>query len=299
MLPSADGTHAVAPRQRPRSDRPRLRRRADGLFRLAARRGGAAPRAADRPRGRPALRRPGRGRRRPGRRRRAPRRRSTWSGSRRTARATTLVGGTFVVTGAAVARGGARVAVVAARRRRRRARCCRSTWAPAPSTSAPTSRRRCARPAASRVPTELLATAPDGYPVHGWVVTPDPERLRRGPAPDDPDDPRRPVRAVHARGCSTRCRCSPRPGTRWCTATRAARRATAARTGCAIQGGFGTVDTDDVLALLGAALEDPRARRRARRRHGRLLRRLPDGVADHAHGPVRRRRSSSAASSTR
>ena len=31
----------------------------------------------------------------------------------------------------------------------------------------------------------------------------------------------------------------------------------ARRTGCAIRGAFGTVDTEDVLALLGAALEDP------------------------------------------
>ncbi len=34
-----------------------------------------------------------------------------------------------------------------------------------------------------RTPVELTGTAPDGYPVHGWAVTPDPERFGSGPYP--------------------------------------------------------------------------------------------------------------------
>ena len=34
-----------------------------------------------------------------------------------------------------------------------------------------------------RMPRELTATAPDGYPVHGWVVTPDAARHGDGPYP--------------------------------------------------------------------------------------------------------------------
>lgn len=106
-----------------------------------------------------------------------------------------------------------------------------------------------------REPRELTATAPDGYPVHGWVVTPDPERFA-GPHPailmihGGPyaqytvalfDEVQTLAEAGYAVVYG-----NPRGSAGYGSAH-----------GSAIRHGFGTVDTDDVLALLDAALEDP------------------------------------------
>ncbi len=107
-----------------------------------------------------------------------------------------------------------------------------------------------------RLPAEVSATAPDGYPVHGWVVRPDPERYGAGPHPT--------ILMVHGGPFAQYTHAlfdevqvlaeagyavvlgNPRGSSGYGHAH-----------GAAIRGGFGTVDTDDVLALLDAALADP------------------------------------------
>jgi dipeptidyl aminopeptidase/acylaminoacyl peptidase len=102
----------------------------------------------------------------------------------------------------------------------------------------------------------LDATAPDGYPVHGWVTLPDPERHGAGPYPT--------VLMVHGG-----------PFAQYTTAlfdevqtlagagyavVHGNPRGSAgygAAHGRAIRGAFGTVDADDVLALVDVALADP------------------------------------------
>ena len=183
----------------------------------------------------------------------------TWCGSPRTATQTTLVGGT--------ARGLAARRVAAGERTRRRhrgdarrrpARCFRVDVATASS-------RRCTDLCAPLRATGRVrvaassshATAPDGYAGARLGGDAGREPLRRGPAPDDPDDPRRPVRAVHARAVR---RGAGAGGGRLRGRARQPARVVGVRRGRTAwrsAGGFGTVDTDDVLALLGAALEDP------------------------------------------
>ena len=136
---------------------------------------------------------------------------------------------------------------------------------------------------------ERVATSPDGYPVHGWVVLPDPAARRR-PVPGAAEHPRRPVHAVRLgavrRGPGLRrrrlrrgavqpaglggLRPRPRPGGQG----RLRRRAT---------------PTTCSRSSTTCWRTTPAPRRRARRRDGRLVRRLHDGAADHPHGPVRRR----------
>lgn len=112
------------------------------------------------------------------------------------------------------------------------------------------------RAAGLREPVELHATAPDGYPVHGWVVTPDPERFGPGPHPtvlmihggphaqythavfDE-------VQVLVASGRAVVLG-NPRGSSGYGRAH-----------GRAIQRAFGTVDTDDVVALLDAATARP------------------------------------------
>jgi len=107
-----------------------------------------------------------------------------------------------------------------------------------------------------REPRELTASAPDGYPVHGWVTLPDPARFGPGPYPvvlmihggpfaqythglfDE-------VQVVAGAGCAV-VHGNPRGSAGY-----------GAAHGRAIRGAFGTVDADDVLALLDAALVDP------------------------------------------
>lgn len=107
-----------------------------------------------------------------------------------------------------------------------------------------------------RTPRELATTAPDGYAVHGWVVTPDPERFGAGPHPT--------ILMIHggpfaqytvalfdevqtlAEAGYAVVYGNPRGSAGYGSAH-----------GSAIRHGFGTVDTDDVLALLDEALTDP------------------------------------------
>ncbi|NYJ08897.1 S9 family peptidase [Petropleomorpha daqingensis] len=100
---------------------------------------------------------------------------------------------------------------------------------------------------------ERTATAPDGYPVHGWVTVPD------GPGPHPVlltihggpfaqygwtlfDETQAYVSAGYAV-----VQCNPRGSSGYGQAH-----------GRSIQGRWGTLDADDVLAFLDAALEDPR-----------------------------------------
>jgi len=102
-------------------------------------------------------------------------------------------------------------------------------------------------------PRELTATAPDGYPVHGWVTTPDAGRHGPGPYPvvlmihggpfaqythEVFDEVQVLVQAGYAVVHG-----NPRGSAGY-----------GAPHGRAIRRAFGTVDTDDVLALLDAAL---------------------------------------------
>jgi dipeptidyl aminopeptidase/acylaminoacyl peptidase len=107
-----------------------------------------------------------------------------------------------------------------------------------------------------RAPRELHAVAPDGYPVHGWVALPDADRHAAGPHPvillihGGPyaqytdalfDEVQVLVEAGYAVVLG-----NPRGSAGYGSAH-----------GKAIQHAFGTVDADDVLALLDAALADP------------------------------------------
>jgi dipeptidyl aminopeptidase/acylaminoacyl peptidase len=100
---------------------------------------------------------------------------------------------------------------------------------------------------------ERTATAPDGYPVHGWITVP------QGPGPHPVlltvhggpfsqygltlfDETQTYVSAGYAV-----VQCNPRGSSGYGQAH-----------GRAIQGGWGGLDADDVLAFLDAALEDPR-----------------------------------------
>ncbi|HEY0187159.1 MAG TPA: S9 family peptidase [Cellulomonas sp.] len=106
-----------------------------------------------------------------------------------------------------------------------------------------------------RAPREIETTAPDGYPVHGWVVTPDPARF---------DGPHPTVLMIHggpyaqytvalfdevqvlAEAGYAVVYGNPRGAAGYGSAH-----------GSAIRHGFGALDTDDVLALLEAAVLDP------------------------------------------
>jgi dipeptidyl aminopeptidase/acylaminoacyl peptidase len=106
-----------------------------------------------------------------------------------------------------------------------------------------------------REPREVTATAPDGYPVHGWVVTPDPERypgphptllmIHGGPYAQYTVALFDEVQTLAEAGYAV-VYGNPRGSAGYGSAH-----------GSAIRHGFGTVDTDDVLALLDAALTDP------------------------------------------
>ncbi|NKY10323.1 prolyl oligopeptidase family serine peptidase [Cellulomonas hominis] len=106
-----------------------------------------------------------------------------------------------------------------------------------------------------REPVELSATAPDGYPVHGWVVTPDPERFA-GPHPT--------ILMIHGGpyaqytvGLFDEVQTLAEAGYAVVYGNPRGSAGYGSAHGSAIRHGFGTVDTDDVLALLDAALADP------------------------------------------
>lgn len=106
-----------------------------------------------------------------------------------------------------------------------------------------------------RVPTDVSATAPDGYPVHGWVVTPDPERFA-GPHPT--------ILMIHGGpyaqytvGLFDEVQTLAEAGYAVVYGNPRGSAGYGSAHGSAIRRAFGTVDTDDVLALLDAALADP------------------------------------------
>jgi dipeptidyl aminopeptidase/acylaminoacyl peptidase len=110
--------------------------------------------------------------------------------------------------------------------------------------------------AALRLPREIGATSPDGYPVHGWVTLPDAEvhgpgpyptvlMIHGGPFAQYTSDLFDEVQVVAGAGYAV-VHGNPRGSAGY-----------GAAHGRAIHGAFGTVDTDDVLALLDAALTDP------------------------------------------
>jgi dipeptidyl aminopeptidase/acylaminoacyl peptidase len=108
----------------------------------------------------------------------------------------------------------------------------------------------------TRVPVEVLATSPDGYEVHGWVVTPDPERYGAGPHPTILMIHGGPF-AQYTHGLFDEVQVLAEAGYAVVLGNPRGSSGYGRAHGLAIRGGFGTVDTDDVLALLGTALEDP------------------------------------------
>ena len=133
------------------------------------------------------------------------------------------------------------------------------------------------REAGLRPVVELTGTAPDGYPVHGWLVLPE------GPGPHPV------VLCVHG---------GPFMYYNWGFFDEAQMYASAGYAvvlgnprgsagygqehGKAIVRALGTVDADDVLALLDAALARPECDAEPGRRDGRLVRRLHDQLAGRA-----------------
>ncbi|QZN84483.1 S9 family peptidase [Cellulomonas sp. C5510] len=106
-----------------------------------------------------------------------------------------------------------------------------------------------------RAPREVTTTAPDGYPVHGWVVTPDPDRFP-GPHPT--------ILMIHGGpyaqytvGLFDEVQTLAEAGYAVVYGNPRGSAGYGSAHGSAIRHAFGTVDTDDVLALLDAALTDP------------------------------------------
>ena len=125
---------------------------------------------------------------------------------------------------------------------------------------------------------ERTATAPDGYPVHGWVTVAAGAR----PAPGAADHPRRPVRAVRLDAVRRD------PGLRLgrlrrraVQSARVVRLRRGARAGD--QGRLRRARRRRRAGLPRRRADRPGARRRPGRRHGRLLRRLPDHAPDRPH----------------
>jgi len=169
--------------------------------------------------------------------------------------ATTLVGGTHVVSGAAAASGSGRVVVSAATPTSAGEvfRVDATDGTVEARSDLGSALRATGR---TRVPTELVATAPDGYEVHGWVVTPDEERFGAGPHPTILMIHGGPF-AQYTHGLFDEVQVLAEAGYAVVLGNPRGASGYGRAHGLAIQRGFGTVDTDDVLALLGAAVEDP------------------------------------------
>ncbi|MBO1752833.1 S9 family peptidase [Actinotalea sp. BY-33] len=102
---------------------------------------------------------------------------------------------------------------------------------------------------------ELEATAPDGYPVHGWVATPDPDRFGTGPHPTILMIHGGPY-AQYTHALFDEVQTLAEAGYAVVLGNPRGSAGYGAAHGKAIQRAFGTVDTDDVLALLDHALAD-------------------------------------------
>ncbi|MDQ0374400.1 S9 family peptidase [Cellulomonas humilata] len=169
--------------------------------------------------------------------------------------ATTLVGGTHVVSGAAVAGSSGRVVATAATPTS--AGEVLLVDVAAGTVEARTDLGAALRATGrTRVPVELVATAPDGYEVHGWAVTPDEERYGAGPHPTILMIHGGPF-AQYTHGLFDEVQVLAEAGYAVVLGNPRGSSGYGRAHGLAIRQGFGTVDTDDVLALLGAALEDP------------------------------------------
>jgi dipeptidyl aminopeptidase/acylaminoacyl peptidase len=106
-----------------------------------------------------------------------------------------------------------------------------------------------------RTPRELTATAPDGHPVHGWVVTPDAGRHGDGPYPAILMIHGGPY-AQYTHALFDEVQVLAEAGYAVVYGNPRGSAGYGRSHGTAIQRGFGTVDTDDVLALFDAALAD-------------------------------------------
>ncbi|WP_263119357.1 S9 family peptidase [Cellulomonas fimi] len=107
-----------------------------------------------------------------------------------------------------------------------------------------------------REPRELNGTAPDGYPVHGWLVTPDPERFGSGPHPT--------ILMIHGGpyaqytvGLFDEVQTLAEAGYAVVYGNPRGAAGYGRAHGRSIRQAFGTVDAVDVLALLDVALTDP------------------------------------------
>lgn len=169
--------------------------------------------------------------------------------------ATTLVGGTHVVSGAAVAPGAGHAVVTAATPTSAGDvfRVDVSSGVVEARTDLTAALRSTGR---TRTPVELVTTAPDGYEVHGWVVTPDPERYGDGPHPTILMIHGGPF-AQYTHGLFDEVQVLAGAGYAVVLGNPRGSSGYGRAHGLAIHRAMGTVDTDDVLALLGAALEDP------------------------------------------
>lgn len=107
-----------------------------------------------------------------------------------------------------------------------------------------------------REPRELTATAPDGYPVHGWVALPDPERYGAGPHPTILMIHGGPF-AQYTHALFDEVQTLTEAGYAVVLGNPRGSAGYGRAHGRAIHRGFGTVDADDVLALLDGALADP------------------------------------------
>lgn len=116
----------------------------------------------------------------------------------------------------------------------------------------------------THLPRELTATAPDGYPVHGWVALPDPERHGTGPHPTILMIHGGPF-AQYTHALFDEVQVLAEAGYAVVFGNPRGSAGYGAAHGRSIVGGFGTVDADDVLALLDAALADPDLRLDAQR----------------------------------
>ncbi len=106
-------------------------------------------------------------------------------------------------------------------------------------------------------PRELTTVAPDGYPVHGWVVTPDTERFGAGPHPTILMIHGGPY-AQYTSALFDEVQVLAEAGYAVVYGNPRGSAGYGSAHGRAIQGAFGVLDTQDVLALLDTALEDPR-----------------------------------------
>ncbi|WP_182111868.1 S9 family peptidase [Actinotalea sp. JY-7876] len=106
-----------------------------------------------------------------------------------------------------------------------------------------------------RTPRELTATAPDGYPVHGWVALPDPQRYGTGPHPTLLLIHGGPF-AQYTHALFDEVQVLAEAGYAVVYGNPRGSAGYGRAHGRAIRRGFGTVDADDVVALLDAALAD-------------------------------------------